>query len=159
MFFNMYPDGLVMLPDDSFVHQYDSLGKYESGLSMSDLTRTDSLSWQEKSWVVGVVAGKQSRAYDWNQLKQSGSLRDTLQHKDILIVLAEDGHSFQTLVIPPKATSVIWQHDTLSIDGMRFNIEGRPYSPCEKALERLASYQEFWHSWRTFHPETERYDK
>jgi hypothetical protein len=34
------------------------------------INRTDSLSWKDKSWVIGVKAGKESKAYDWNQLKK-----------------------------------------------------------------------------------------
>ena len=53
-YFQLYPFGKVMEPDKSFLTSYDTLGKYEWGNSKSKLTGTDSLSWNEKSWVVGI---------------------------------------------------------------------------------------------------------
>ena len=65
----LYPNSLVMQADPAFISSYDTTFKYESGKSKSKLTGTDSLSWKDKSWVLGVKAGDKSKAYDWNQLK------------------------------------------------------------------------------------------
>ena len=68
-FFKLFPEGLVMGADSASLSKYDSLGRYEKGRSRSKLTGTDSLSWKEKSWVVGISQNGKSKAYDWNDLK------------------------------------------------------------------------------------------
>jgi hypothetical protein len=67
-YFQRYPFGKVMQPDNAFRTSYDTLGNYEWGNSKSVLTGTDSLSWKEKSWVVGVHHDGIDKDYDWNLL-------------------------------------------------------------------------------------------
>ena len=55
------PGTLVMQEDPSFNKMYDTTGKFESGKSTSKLTGTDSLSWKDKSWVIGVKVGKEKK--------------------------------------------------------------------------------------------------
>jgi len=69
--FQLYPHTLVMQPDEASKTRYDSLGRFELGKSISSLTRTDSLSWKDKSWVIGISVGSESKAYDWNLLKKT----------------------------------------------------------------------------------------
>src|SRR5918994_2035938 len=59
-FFWMYPFGKLMQEDVSSTKSYDSLGRFEKGKSKGKLTRTDSLSWNDKSWVV-VIQRPQER--------------------------------------------------------------------------------------------------
>src|SRR4030095_560713 len=74
----LYPNSLVMQTDSSFVTSYDTTFKYESGKSKSKLTGTDSLSWKDKSWVIGIKAGDKRKAYDWNQLKIARLIHDKI---------------------------------------------------------------------------------
>lgn len=67
----LHPNSLIMQSDEASVMEYDSLAKFEQGKSKGDLTRTDSLSWKDKSWVVGIQIGEKSKAYDWNRLKKN----------------------------------------------------------------------------------------
>jgi hypothetical protein len=55
--------------DHEYLHKYHSLGKYEFGLSKSKPTGKDGISWNEKSWVIGIRIQNKSKAYDWNDLK------------------------------------------------------------------------------------------
>ncbi|MFN8330339.1 MAG: hypothetical protein U0T81_03825 [Saprospiraceae bacterium] len=64
----LYPESLIMQEDLTFKSKFDSLARFENGKSKSRLTRRDSLSWQMKSWVVGVVMDTLAKAYDWNDL-------------------------------------------------------------------------------------------
>jgi len=67
-----HPNTLILQPDTLFKEEYDGLKNYDEGKSKSDLTKPDSLSWKEKSWVVGVSLGLYAKAYDWKDLKSSG---------------------------------------------------------------------------------------
>jgi hypothetical protein len=93
----LYPKTLIMQADPSFVKQYDTTFTFENGKSKSKLTGTDSLPWKNKSWVVGIQIGKEAKAYDWNLLKATRLIHDTLNHLPVLLVLAKDTKSFLLL--------------------------------------------------------------
>lgn len=157
-FFSMYPEGLIMKADANFLSKYDSLGKFEKGKSSSNLTKTDSVSWNEKSWVVGISLDGVSKAYDWNDLKTEIIIHDSIGNQPIVLVLAEDRQSFAAF---KRATSQYFQikEDTLYSGKSKFNLAGKSHQPGTTNLEKINAYQEFWHSWRTFHPGTKVYKK
>lgn len=158
-----HPDTWILQPDSTFAEAYAGLKKYDEGRSKSDLTRRDEGSWNDKSWVVGVQAGNKARAYDWNDLVSSQVLNDTLDGKTIVVVIERDSSSFH-----------VWQGDTLrfTLDAAQdvlkdlqtksaWNWRGEcTDGPLKGAtLPAVRSYQEFWHSWRTFRPQTTRFSR
>jgi hypothetical protein len=160
--FEMYPNTLVMQPDSTFKDRYAGLINYDEGKSKSSLTRRDSLSWQDKSWVVGVVIKDQARAYDWNKLIVDKVVNDTLGGQPIVVVVANDSATFH-----------VWRRDTLdfTIDVVtkqlmdnqtqsKWSWSGQCFSGelQGETLPTVQSYQEFWHSWRTFHPQTTKHN-
>lgn len=155
--FRLYPHALVMQADDVALEdeKYDSLARYERGKSKGDLTRTDSLSWQDKSWVVGVEIEGTSKAYDWNQLMEERVIHDKIENTALVVALAGDNQSFAVFKRLDTAQFVM-RNDTLEAGLFAFDFSGRALRGGEP-LQRLNAYQEFWHSWRTFHPNTERY--
>ncbi|MGZ3949896.1 MAG: DUF3179 domain-containing (seleno)protein, partial [Flavisolibacter sp.] len=90
----LYPNSLIMQPDPNFTKNYDSPFRFETGKSKSSLTGTDSLSWKDKSWVVALTVGKNSKAYDWNRLKKERFINDKIDDTPVLVVLANDNNSF-----------------------------------------------------------------
>jgi hypothetical protein len=155
-FFKAYPDGKIMAADPNFLSKYDSLGKFEKGKSESKLTGTDPYSWNEKSWVVGIRLGDQAKAFDWKELKASGSIQDQVGTEEILILLSADDQSFVAFKFGSEI-SYTWKNDTLSTgDGAQYTFTGKSLNPSYLDLERVPAYQEFWHSWRTFNPESSR---
>ena len=108
----LYPNSLIMQADPAFVSSYDSTLKYENGKSKSKLTGTDSLSWKDKSWVIGVKAGKSSKAYDWNQLKKERIIRDKIDQTSIALILAADDKSFFAFETPSQNSVVDFRNDT-----------------------------------------------
>lgn len=60
------PKSLIMQADKNFKMEYDSLSNYEFGRRKGNLTRRDTLSWKDKSWIVGITINNQRKAYDWN---------------------------------------------------------------------------------------------
>ena len=149
------PGSLVMQADSGFIKSYDSTGNYESGKSKSHLTRTDSLSWSDKSWVIGVKAGKERKAYDWNQLKKERIIHDRIETTPLLLVLATDDKSFFAFERPTENTLFILRNDTLSSGEHRYRIDGKGIDTLF-SLKPLPAYQEFWHSWKTFNPGTKK---
>lgn len=84
--------------------------------------------WSRKSWVVGLEVKGKPKAYDWQDLLKSKLLVDTVGGVAVRIELKEDGASF------------IAEQE---VDGS--------WIP-------LQSYQENWHSWKQFHPNTDRFE-
>ncbi|GAB3965117.1 hypothetical protein GCM10028806_03770 [Spirosoma terrae] len=154
----LHPNSLIMQPDTAYNASYAKLDKYERGKGGSDLTKTDSLSWREKSWVIGLELNKQTKAYDWNRLKRERVISDTLGGKPVMLVLASDDRSFFAYERPLVSDRFILRHDTLTAGKQLFSLSGHPISNSAMAtLTRIPAYQEFWHSWQTFHPKTARY--
>jgi hypothetical protein len=147
----LYPNSLIMQADPAFISSYDSTFKYETGKSKSKLTGTDSLSWKDKSWVVGVKAGNASKAYDWNQLKKERIIRDTIGHTPIALILASDDKSFFAFETPSQNTVVTLRNDTLILDQNIYRLDGKSFTGITD-LKRIPASQEFWHSWQTFNP-------
>ena len=151
--FDLHPAGVVMQPDAAFLEDYDTMGRFERGESEGSLTRSDPASWQDKSWVVGVLAGGASKAYDWNELKEKRVINDALGGKPIVLVLAADGASFAAYQRPADTQEFTFEDGVLTAAGGSYDFAGREVSGSGR-LSPVKAYQEFWHSWRTFHPDT-----
>ncbi len=150
----LHPGSLIMQADPSYIDSYDSTFNYENGKSKSKLTGTDSLSWRDKSWVVGVRAGNNTKAYDWNKLKKEKIIYDKIGNTPIALILAQDNKSFFAFEVPPNNPIIKIQHDTLFLDKNIYTLDGTGIN-ISASLQRLAASQEFWHSWRTFNPGTQ----
>ncbi|MBK9761514.1 MAG: DUF3179 domain-containing protein [Flavobacteriales bacterium] len=160
-FSQQHPTGLVFQPDSNFLEQYADLKDYDDGTIESSLEFRDTVSWKPKSWVVGVVHNGVARAYDWNELERREHINDTLGGDTIGIqmrVISMDyvGHKYRgfnrsrSSYEAAKTTTVSeWVVDESTGEERLFEIS---------KTEPIPAYQEFWHSWRTFHPNTTRYE-
>jgi hypothetical protein len=153
---SLHPDSRIMQADSAFISAYDTTLKYESGLSRNKLTGTDSLSWRDKSWVVGIRSGAESKAYDWNQLKVKRVIRDQLGGIPLALVLAPDDKSFFAFELPAPSVDLLLKDDTIRLNNKNFRIDGKGIDTAY-SLKQLQAYQEFWHSWQTFNPGTKKY--
>lgn len=155
----LYPNSLTLQPDPGFKSRYDSLKGYDEGTIKSHLEKRDSGSWQFKSWVVGIESGGKSKAYDWNNLVSSRVIPDVIGQTHLLLTIEQNNKTFHALsyndslsfqydsstrTLQDVNTRSTWQLDGSCTDG-----------PLKGAqLQPVQAYQEFWHSWRTFHPGT-----
>jgi hypothetical protein len=156
-----HPNTLVMQADSTFKEQYEGLKNFDEGKGESALTRTDSLSWQDKSWIVGVQLGNNARAYDWNALIAHRVLNDTLAGTALVVAVESDSASFHVwqsdslkFAFDPSASRLVDEQTQSS-----WNWKGECAEGVLKGsrLPFVQAYQEFWHSWRTFHPQTTQY--
>lgn len=154
--FELYPHGKVMQADESFVSVYDSLARFEQGKSKGSLTRTDNLAWKDKSWIVGVQVGSSSKAYDWNDLGKENIINDTIGKTPIVLVISSNGKSFAAFERPQGKVFTI-SNDTLFSDSAAYDFSGQSLTMPSNKLKSINAYQEFWHSWSTFHPNTQQY--
>jgi hypothetical protein len=152
----LYPHALVMQADSQFLDEYSKDYAYERGTSRKALTGTDTASWADKSWVVGMTVGGVSRAYDWNHLERVRVINDVIGTTPVVLVLASDSASFFAFERPDVATVFGVDGDSLAAGDARFAFNGK--GPAG-ALVALNASQEFWHSWRTFQPATDQYPR
>jgi hypothetical protein len=160
-----HPNSTVMQADTSFQKDYDDLADFDKGNIKSHLEKRDSASWKMKSWVVGIKSNGLSKAYDWNDLVKSDFIQDTIGEKPVLLLLEKDTVSFhvfnrtlkgQTLFfVQDKSTDLLSDSATHSL----WNSAGHCISGSLKdlQLDTVAAWQEFWHSWKQFHPNTTSY--
>jgi len=150
------PNSLIMQADPAFVKEFDTTFKYESGKSKSKLTGTDSISGKDNSWVIGVKAGIERKAYDWNKLKKERIILDKIGDMPVMVLLAKDDKSFFAFERPDENTSFTLKNDTIVGPGIYYKIDGKAIGNIP-SLKPLPAYQEFWHSWRTFNIDTKKY--
>ncbi|MEP6683733.1 MAG: DUF3179 domain-containing (seleno)protein, partial [Parafilimonas sp.] len=104
-------------------------------------------------------------AYDWNALVKNKIIEDSVADVPLLLTMSKDERSFYALnrntyngilhfsfdsskqVLVDDKTNSTWSISGSCIDG---TMKG-------DKLQVVQSYQEFWHSWQSFHPNTEIY--
>jgi len=149
-----HPTSLIMQADAGLKDNYSKDFDYETGKSRKSLTGTDTVSWHDKAWVVGITVNGQSKAYDWNRLRRERVVNDVVGGEPIVLALATDNTSFAAFVRPNPGAKFIVRNDSLvaGVASYAFNGTG-----ANGPLEPVKASQEFWHSWRTFQPATARY--
>ena len=145
-----------MQPDSNFSEIYDSLSDYESGQRSGRLTRRDTASWQDKSWIAGIDLGEVSKAYDWNELVSKGVINDTPGSIPITIVLTPDQKGLFAFRRHTVEQQLTFRNDTLTDGTADYALTGGAMDSSSSSLYILPVYQEYWHSWRTFHPSTRK---
>lgn len=150
------PRSLIMQADSAFIESYSKTTNYEEGKSKDNLTGTDSLSWKNKSWVIGVKAGEDRKAYDWNQLMAERIIHDKINSTPLLLVVTKDNKSFFAFERPANDSRFSLNNDTLIYNSLHFRMDGKGIDTAY-SLKPLYAYQEFWHSWQTFNPATSKY--
>jgi Protein of unknown function (DUF3179) len=159
---NKYPGSLILQPDQNFTSDYADLKNYDRRQAVdkdSTLKNKDSL--VRKSWMLGVIVNGEAKAYDWRQLFRKQLLNDQVNSKPLLLGIEDDSltyHAFSRLVngkelhfkldtagmLTDNETASVWDWDGLSTAG---TLKGN-------RLAKIQAYQEYWHSWKHFHPHT-----
>jgi hypothetical protein len=153
----LHPNSKIMQPDPVYQAKYDSMSRYESGRGRSELTKTDTTAWRDKSWIVGVQVKGKSKAFDWQRLKRERVVNDRIGEVPVVVVIAPDNQSFFAFQRDADHQEFSIKSDTLITGQTTFNLLGKRLAGAGQDLQRINAYQEFWHSWLTFHPDTQKY--
>jgi len=161
----LHPNTLILQPDPKFAQEYKQLRKYDYGTVKYGLTYTDSTSWKDHSWVVGIETGKKGKAYDWNALKKVRLINDTIGNVSVLLLLEKDNMSFHAYLRKAGDQLLLfeWNNDMQSLIDSNTHSSWNYLGQCLEGtlngnqLVTLPAYQEFWHSWETFHPNSQVY--
>jgi hypothetical protein len=95
-----------------------------------------------------------SKAYDWNRLRRERVVNDVIGETPVVVVLGADSLSYFAFLRPDAATRFDARGDSIVAGGHAYAMSG---NGAVGKLEPINASQEFWHSWRTFQPKTERY--
>ncbi len=159
---NKHPSSLILQPDTHYLSDYADLKGYDRVQSVdkdSTLKNKDSL--MRRSWMLGVIVNGQPKAYDWRHLFKKGVLNDEVNKTPLLLTIEKDSlsfHAFNSTVnghtlhfkvdttgnITDQETASVWDYDGLATAG---TLKG-------SRLSKIQAYQEYWHSWQHFHPNT-----
>jgi hypothetical protein len=157
-----YPQTKILQPDSLFKEEYANLINYDEGKNKDGLQRRDSLSWRDKSWVIGTQVGMEPRAYDWIELAKRKVINDQIGSTSLLVAMESDSVNFHVWKRPDSLQFSL--NNNVLIDDKTSSkwdwggkcIEGKLVG---SSLENIQSYQEYWHSWKTFRPQTTQYKK
>jgi len=155
----LHPNSLTLQPDPNFKNRYDSLKGYDEGTINSSLERRDTGSWRFKSWVIGIESGARSKAYDWNSLVKNRVIPDTIGKLHFLLTIEPDNKTFYALSYN-DSLNFVYDINENTIRDVNTQSTWQPNGTCTDGplkgaqLQSVQAYQEFWHSWRTFHPGT-----
>jgi hypothetical protein len=83
-------------------------------------------------------------------------IHDEIGGQPIVLALSRDSNSFVVFQRSDASQQFLLLNDTLISSEHPFNFEGKSLQPNLPDLKRARAYQEYWHSWRTFHPMTEK---
>ena len=160
----IHPNTKILQPDALFKEEFEEMDSFDKGISRGNLTKRDTASWKNKSWILGIQDGANAKTYDWNQLSKQRIIQDSLPNNPIVILLESDTASFhayssvinnEILIFRIKQDSIWdvntgseWSYEGVCMDG---KLKG-------KVLKSVRCYQEFLHSWEFFHPQSIRYN-
>ncbi len=159
----LHPNSYVLQPDSNFKKEYADLKGYDEDTLKSSLEKRDSASWKLKSWVIGVNVNNHFKAYDWNMLAKKKMMEDSIANVPLLLAMNKDERTFYVLnrntsngilhfsydstneILYDDKTNSTWNINGVCVDGVMKGTQLKP----------VQAYQEFWHSWKEFHPQTE----
>jgi hypothetical protein len=157
-----HPGSLILQPDQHYLSDYTDLKNYDRLQAVdkdSTLKNKDTL--VRKSWVAGLIVNGQAKAYDWRRLDKMRVVNDNVNKTPLLLTIEDDSltyHAFNSSLngralhfkldsagrLTDQETASIWDWDGLSTEG---TLKGN-------RLDKIQAYQQYWHSWKHFHPNT-----
>jgi len=157
-----HPNSLILQPDQHYLSDYKDLANYDRLQAVdkdSTLKNKDSL--MRKSWMVGIIVNGQPKAYDWRHLFKKRIVNDQVNQTPLFVVIEKDSLTFHVFnsTVNGKAlhfalgtTGLLTDQETASV----WDWEGLATAGALKGsrLSKIQAYQEYWHSWKHFHPGT-----
>jgi len=161
-----HPNSLVYQPDAASNEGYRMFGfaKWDSIRPPQGYFDSSQYTWNLRSWVVGVTSGKIAKAYPWSTVMKAGVLNDTVSGTPVVLIAESDSVSFHvwnrtvhdsiltfniadSTSMTDNETHSLWNWSGTCISG---TYAGQRLTP-------LRAFREYWHSWKTFHPGTNKF--
>lgn len=157
----LHPNTLVMQADPKYKETYARLEGYDRHQTTKTEASNAVDGWQRGAWVVGVAVGNNVRAYRWNDIQPKHIINDQIGAMPVLLAVGNDSLSFGCWKRTVDGNELTFSSDSSGnsfrdASGSLWNFKGLCTDGIHqgKQLERVQAYQEYWHSWKTFHPAT-----
>jgi hypothetical protein len=157
-----HPGSLILQPDGHYLSDYRDLKNYDRLQSIdkdSTLKNKDSLI--RRSWMVGVIVNGQAKAYDWRRLFKKRVLNDNINNTPLLVSIEKDSLTYHAFNSTLNGKALHFKLDSLGNltdeeTASNWDWDGSSTSGALKGshLGKIQAYQEYWHSWKHFHPAT-----
>ena len=123
---------------------------------------SDTLTWDERSWIIGVMVDKIAIAYPWKNLINNRIIQDNVNNKNIILTVGLDDISFYAMQRNIKGRELTFIADSSntflldSASNTKWTFQGECIEGQWKGewLPLINAYNEYWHSWKSFHPNT-----
>jgi hypothetical protein len=163
-----HPTTRVLRPESTAVARYASANWEEKMRDYPVVTpRREGEPFEDRDLIVGVEAGRVSKAYLLSDLAKGGPVNDRLGDLPILLVTFEEGRSVRAFdrTLPEGAGEFYWEAGEKpaslidSRTGSRWDLRGVAMSGplAGQKLRRIEPLLDFWFDWKTYHPDTEAY--
>jgi hypothetical protein len=157
-----YPGSLILQPDPHFLNDYADLKNYDRIQYIDrDSTIKNKDTLLRKSWTLGVIVNGQAKAYDWRRLFKKHLLNDEVNKTPLLLAIENDSLSYHVFNSTLNGRTLHFKLDTLGVltdeeTASVWDWDGRSTAGTLKGLRlaKVQAYQEYWHSWKHFHPGT-----
>ena len=158
-----HPNSLIMQPDPNSGEGYKMFG-FASFDKYRDRKRESADRIFPRNWVVGIEVNNEAKAYLWSNLVKERSINDILNNTPIVLALESDTLSFhswnrsvngKTLTFSLDNTNNLLDTETRS----NWNWKGECTEGELKGqkLQAIIASQEYYNSWKTFHPSSTFY--
>ncbi|MBD1392692.1 DUF3179 domain-containing (seleno)protein [Mucilaginibacter glaciei] len=156
-----YPGSLILQPDNLFTNDYLDLNNYDrlQAIDRDSIENKDTL--YKKSWMIGVIISGQPKAYDWRAMVKKRVLNDKINNTNLIVGMQKDSMNYHVYnatlngrqmhfsltpadMLTDAETSSIWDWSGNCVAG----------SQKGQKLGKIQAYQEYWRSWKQFHPNT-----
>lgn len=165
-----HPQTLVMQADPNAENRYLGLATYDVGKGIEDLPAKGGPNGQEGvrySWVAWVQSNGAEKMYYWKDLKKERVIHDMVGKEPVVLILEDDNQSFHAFsrLVGDSVIEVSYNpvkrliFDNNNNRSWNLNGEFVPVDGGNKVaavnLKPLPAYQEYYHSFTTFHPQAQ----
>ena len=160
-----YPNSDIMEPDEAAKAAYKGYEGFGTKLNELPTAGSKDEELPDFSLILGVESDGMSKVFPWNTLKEEQVVNDIVGMTPVLVgmeVNSASSHVWSRAVEGMELKFVLDSSGTGLQDvttGSLWNWQGKCTAGklSGKQLETIQSYQEYWHSWKSFHPNTQTY--
>ncbi|MDF1698211.1 MAG: DUF3179 domain-containing (seleno)protein [Saprospiraceae bacterium] len=156
-----HPETLILQPDTSFAKQYAHYGRFVSRFGVDS---TEYSSWKKRSWIIGIETNNEAAAFDFVSLIDERVLQEQVGGTPVVVTIQSDSTSFHAFSAAIDTLTLSFEFDNVSETlkdletETSWNLAGEGISGvyAGRKLQPIQSYEEYWYSWKTFHPDTKK---
>jgi hypothetical protein len=160
------PVGQVLAPVAAYEKEYEDNWEPEVQ-KLPTVINFPGSGLESRDVVIGIEAGRASRAYPLAALSASAPIQDRVGTSPVVLAIGPDGKSVRAFISQVDGTDVQFFRksgtgDWVLVDSAsasEWNFQGCAVAGAAtgKCLQRLTALKDYWFDWRNYHPDTSVY--